>query len=131
MYSSQPDRRRTPGEWRGGVDYDCATRDIFFCCMQSDNECLLSWFSAEVGGIQSHTLVADFKNKNSVSKSIKLEKFVEPPQKKDLTLSTHGSELDEAAWRQAGRSHAPDEQRAIERWKKTHRRNSPAGRIAP
>lgn len=33
--------------------------------MQSGNECLLSWFSAEVGGIQRHTLVADFKNKNS------------------------------------------------------------------
>ncbi len=40
-----------------------------------------SWFSAEVGGIQRHTLVADFKNKNSVSKSIKLEKFLEPPQR--------------------------------------------------
>ena len=92
--------------------------------MQSGNECLLSWFSAEVGGIQRHTLVADFKNKNSVSKSIKVGE-VSRAAAADLTLSTHGSELDEAAWRQAGRSHAPDEQRAIERWKK------PTGGIAP
>lgn len=69
------------GDWRSGVDYDTATWDIFFCSMQSGNKRLLSWFSAEVVGIQRHTLiqpsqhcvdVADLKNKNSVEQINKM-----------------------------------------------------------
>jgi hypothetical protein len=90
------------GEWRGGVDYDCATRDIFFCCMQSGNEGLLSWFSAEVGGIQRHTLiessvqsveVADFKNKNSVKQIDKIGEVSGAAAEKgdcDAVISDHG-----------------------------------------
>lgn len=63
------------GDWRRGVNDDTATRDAFFCCMQSRNEFLLFRFSAEVSWVQRHALVepskqclkvADLKNKSAV-----------------------------------------------------------------
>jgi len=91
--------------------------------MQSGNECLQLVFRRSRWNPAPHAgrRLQEQKLRQQIDKIGEVSRAAAA----DLTLSTHGSELDEAAWRQAGRSHAPDEQRAIERWKK------PTGGIAP